>query len=110
MAVFVSAMVFPHSYSSVVPVNFRPVVPFIIVMVRPAYSCIRPPVIVIIWAVISVSGRVVVPAVRSGPYLAIPNNRSYKITMIRPIYIMSVIYIDIPCTIVVIPPIIIIYI
>ena len=109
MTIFIPFMIFSYSNPSVVPVYARPVMTFIVMMVGSAYPGIRPSIVVIIRTIVSIAHRIVISAVRSGPYLAVSHHRPYKIIVIGSVNIIPVIYINVAGTIVVKPSVIIIY-
>ena len=69
------------------------VMPFI-VFVMVAYFSICFPVIVMIWSIIGISHRFVIPSVWAAEYQTKAYGRSYEIAVERAVHIMSVVDID----------------
>ena len=90
MALTRSSGIIPDRYSSVVPVDLRPSMPPVIVTIALPYGCIYMPVVMIIRTVIGISYGVVKPSVRRCIYLAEPEARPCKESVVWSPYVVSI--------------------
>lgn len=109
MSVLIPSSVIPYSHTPVIPVDLRSFISPVIVAIGFAHCGIYPSVIIAVRGIVSITHRVVVAPVRRSKYLAVGYGRPDKEPVIRSVYIMPVIEIDISGAIIIVTQVVIEY-